>query len=79
MGRKEGGGEGEGSGGGAAAAAHPVHDGPHKGAVIVKERALQHTIRFSHVAGKDLQCDCLGQRDYNGSGAEQHFTCWETQ
>ena len=34
---------------------------------------LQYTIRFSHLAGKDLQCDYLGKCDYIGTGAEQHF------
>ena len=34
---------------------------------------LQYTIQFSHLAGKDLQCDYLGKCDYIGTGAEQHF------
>ena len=38
---------------------------------------VQYTIRFSHLAGKDLQCDYLGKCeslcDYIGTGAEQHF------
>ena len=34
---------------------------------------IQYTIRFSHLAGKDLQCDYLGKCDYIGTGAEQHF------
>ena len=32
---------------------------------------IQHTILFSHLAGKDLQCDYLGKCDYIGTGAEQ--------
>ena len=31
------------------------------------ESILQYTIRFSHLAGKDLQCDDLGKCDYIGT------------
>ena len=38
-------------------------------------RTIHNTIRFCHIAGKDLH---VTGNTFIGGGAEQHLKCWET-